>query len=187
MKKGTIFLTAFAAFTLMLGGCKKSSDTPANNNPSASNLDAGKAIVKFTSNPGFGGATTFNISNTTTTPTTATTLSSSSLRNVSISATDVNLSGTARIAQFLIILPVDASTSGGNLTADFSLPNGATILPTLALTSSPSGAQYASESGTLTITKLTATEIEGTFSCTVKEVTGTATLSITEGSFAGKF
>jgi len=57
----------------------------------------------------------------------------------------------------------------------------------LALTSTPSGTQYSSQSGTLTITKLTATEIEGTFSCTVKEVTGTATLSITEGSFAGKF
>jgi hypothetical protein len=177
-------LLLVAAMAMLITSCKKSSTS----NPAGSgSLGAGKSSISFNSSANYAGSTSFSQSNTALTS--AQTLSSSSLRNVSLSASEV--SGTsARLVTMTLILPADASTTGGNINGDFSQPNGATFLPTLTLTSSSGATQgitYAAETGTCTITKLTATEVEGTFSGTVKDINGTATLSISNGTFAGKF
>ncbi len=177
-------MAAIICLGLAFSSCKK--DDAARGGGSA-NLDAGKSSVAFNSSTSFAGSTSFSQSNTATCL--AVTTASASLRNISLSATEVSGTNT-RTAQFLIIVPADASTASGNLIGDLSIPNGATILPTITLSStngSTPNASYSTESGTLTITKLTASEIEGTFSGTVKEVGGSATFNLSNGSFAGKF
>lgn len=170
--------------TLMFTSCKK--DEAARPAGSGS-LDAGKSSISFSTNTAYAGSTSFSLSNTVTTS--AITLSSGILRNISLTASEISGTST-RIATMTFIVPGDASTSAGNLTGDYSLPNGATILPTLTLTSSNGaiqGTTYSSETGSCTITKLTATEIEGTFSAVVKDINGTGTISVSNGTFAGKF
>lgn len=186
MKKFLSFpMLIMIGVTLITTSCKK--DDAARNNTGSGNLDAGKSAISLNASPAFAGGGSFSLSNTVTN--TAQTLSSSSLRNVSLSATEISGTNT-RTVMITIITPVDASTTSGNLTGDLSLPNGATILPTVTLSStngSSPGITYGSTTGTLTITKLTATEVEGSFSGEVKDVNGSATLTISNGSFAGKF
>ena len=176
---------AILATALFLSSCKK--DSNSTNRTGSSNLDAGKAAIALTASTNFGGSTSFDVANTLTT--TAITQTSSSLRNISLAAND--LSGTnTRTVMIMIIAPSDASTSGGNLTGDLSLPNGATILPTVTMYTTSAGTPgptFSSESGTLTITKLTATEIEGSFSGTMKDVNSSSTFTVSNGTFAGKF
>ncbi len=185
MKKIT-HLSFFSLLVLLLSisSCKK--DSPAGTTGSG-NLDAGKSSISFNNTGSFAGGSSFSLSNSVTNS--AQTISSGVLRNVSLSGTEISGTST-RTVIITIIAPGDASTSGGNLTADLSLPNNATILPTITLSSgngASTGTTYGSESGSLTITKLTATEIEGTFTATVKDINGTETLSLSNGTFAGKF
>lgn len=186
MKKFLSFpLLLAVGCTLFISSCKK--DDAARNNTGSGSLDAGKSAISLNASPAFAGGGSFSLSNSATCI--AQTLSSSSLRNISLSATEVSGTNT-RTVMIMIITPVDASTTSGNLTGDLSLPNGATILPTVTLSSTNNGVAgttYGSTTGTLTITKLTATEIEGTFSGEVKDVNGSATISVSNGSFAGKF
>ena len=185
MKKIThLSFFSLLGLLLIISSCKK--DNPAGN-PGSGNLDAGKSSISFNNTGSYAGGSSFSLSNSATNF--AQTLSSGILRNISLSGTEISGINT-RTVMITIITPADASTSAGNLTADLSLPNAATILPTITLTSAngaTSGTSYGSESGSLTITRLTATEIEGTFTATVKDVNGTETLSLSNGTFAGKF
>lgn len=170
---------------ILLSSCKK--DSTSSNNAGSANLDAGKSSISLSTSANFAGSNSFSISNTATTQ--AMSGTSAALRNISLSATEISGTNT-RTVMITLITPVDASTTGGSLTGDLSLPNNATILPTITLTSTEGanpGITYGSESGTLTITKLTANEIEGSFSGVVKDVNGTATMNISNGTFAGKF
>lgn len=173
------------ALLAITSSCNKSDSTTP---PAGSgSLGAGKSSMSFSNTGSFAGGTTFNVSNTSLTS--AQSITNAQLRNVSLSASEVT-GVNARIASLVFVLPASASTASGNLVADFSLPNNATILPTLTLTSTSGASQgitYGSQTGTCTITKLTATEIEGTFSCVVKDTNGATTLSVTNGTFAGKF
>lgn len=185
MKK-LISIPVYALFgsLILFSSCKKDSTT---NRTGSGNLDAGKAAIALTSSTSFGGSTTFDVGNTLTT--TAVTQTSSSLRNISLACNDVSGTNT-RSVMIMIITPADASTTSGSLTGDLSLPNGATILPTISMFTTNAGTPgptYSSESGTLTITKLTATEVEGTFSGTMKDVNGSGTFTVSNGTFAGKF
>jgi hypothetical protein len=189
MKKLLSIPMLVTATVMLLSSCKKSSDDNAGGGNSSSNLGAGKAGITLNTSADFAGGTSFSVINTATT--TAMTGSSSALRNISLSATGISGVNT-RTVMITIICPVDANTTGGSLVGDLSLPNNATILPTITLSSTTGatpGIQYSSgdQSGTLTITKLTSTEIEGTFSGTVKDVNGTATMTVSNGTFAGKF
>ncbi len=177
-------LMALALFS-MISSCKKS-DT-ANPGSGSGSLGAGKSSMSFNNTGSFAGGTTFSVSNTPLTS--AQTLTNAPLRNVTLSASEVT-GVNSRIVALLLILPSNASTANGNIVGDFSQPNNATFLPSLTLTSSSGATQgitYASQSGTCTITKLTATEVEGNFTCVVKDVNGATTLSVTSGTFAGKF
>ncbi|MDB5225974.1 MAG: hypothetical protein JWN78_167 [Bacteroidota bacterium] len=169
--------------SLLLFSCKK---TSTNTNTSGT-LGAGKSSISFTSSANFAGSTTFNQSNTIYTQ--AISGVGSSVRNIALTATEVNGTNT-RIVVLDLVLPQDASTSSGNLTADFSLPSSATIYPTLELTSTSGttpGPGYTAESGTLTITKLTSSEIEGTFNNVVVNDGASTSFTLTNGHFAGKF
>ena len=185
MKKLFPIPVMMALALLSFTSCKKSdTTTPA---AGSGSLGAGKSSMSFSNTGSFAGGTTFSVSNTALTS--AQTLTNALLRNVTLSASEVT-GVNARISSLLLVLPATASTASGDLVADFSLPNNATILPTLTLTSSSgaiSGITYGSQTGTCTITKLTATEVEGSFSCVVKDVNSATTLSVTGGTFAGKF
>lgn len=189
MKKLLSIPMFVTASVLLLSSCKKSSDDNAGGGNSAANLGAGKAGITLNTSADFAGSTSFSVINTATTS--AINLGGSSLRNISLSA--IGLSGVnTRTVMITIICPIDANTNSGSLTADLSLPNNATILPTVTLSStnmSTPGPQYSSadQSGTMVITKLTNSEIEGTFSGTVKDVNGTTTMTVSNGTFAGKF
>ena len=186
MKKLFSFPVMMALSLLLItSSCKKSDDpTPA---AGSGSLNAGKSSMSFSNTGSFAGGTSFSASNTPLTS--AQSITNALLRNVTLSASEV-VGVNARISSLLLVLPASASTASGNLVADFSLPNNATILPTLTLTSSSGATQgitYGSQTGTCTITKLTSAEVEGTFTCVVKDVNGATTLSVTSGTFAGKF
>lgn len=188
MKK-LISFPLMMSFVLLaiIPSCKKSDDAAvAAGAQGSGSLSSGKASIVFNTSAAFAGGTSFSQSNT---ASTLAQTSTGTFRTIALSATEV--SGTSTRTAFLnISVPASANTVSGNLTGDFANPNNATILPVLTLTSTSgasNGIAYASQTGTCTITKLTATEIEGTFSCVVKDTNGTATLSVTSGSFAGKF
>ncbi len=186
MKKLFSFPIMMALALLAITSSCKKSDT---SSPAAGSgsLGAGKSSMSFSNTGSFAGGTSFSASNTPLTS--AQSIANGALRNVTLSASEV-VGVNSRICSLLLVLPASASTASGNLVADFSLPNNATILPTLTLTSSSgavSGITFGSQTGTCTITKLTSAEVEGTFTCVVKDVNGATTLSVTSGTFAGKF
>ena len=169
--------------TMFLTSCKK--DHPSSATGSG-NLDAGKSSISFDNTGSFAGGSSFSLSNSVTNS--ALTNASGSIRNVSLSASEIT-GANSRSVTLTILVPPDASTTSGNLTGDFASPS-ASIYPALTLSSTNGmtpGTAYVSESGTCTITKLTASEVEGTFSAVVKNDDGTETLTISNGKFAGKF
>ncbi len=172
------------ALLAITSSCKKSDTTPGSG---SGNLGSGKSSMSFSNTGSFAGGTSFSASNTPLTS--AQSLTNAVLRNVTLSASEVT-GVNSRTVALMLVLPASASTASGNLVADFSLPNNATILPTLTLSSSSgavSGITYGSQTGTCTITKLTSAEVEGTFTCVVKDLNSATTLSVTSGTFAGKF
>lgn len=194
MKNVKLFLSVLTAGVLLISSCKKTDAISNALNPAGSgDVAAGKSIIKFNTDAAFQGSTTFNVSNSLTTPTSAVSITSGSIRNVTVTATETSVSGTTattRSAQLVLLLPPGANTNSGNLTANFAETSGtATIIPAFSLSSSngTSSASYVSHTGTVTITKLTSTEVEGTFSVVVKNDGETITYNVTNGSFAGKF
>ncbi|MEO8769866.1 MAG: hypothetical protein ABI402_07270 [Ferruginibacter sp.] len=169
--------------TLLVSSCKK--DHPASATGSG-NLDAGKSSISFDNTGSFAGSSSFSLSNSVTNA--ALSNANGSIRNVSLSASEIT-GVNSRSVTLTIIVPPDATTTSGNITGDFAEQNG-TVYPALTLSStngtSP-GTAYVSESGTCTITKLTSSEIEGTFSAVVKNDDGTQSLTISNGKFSGKF
>lgn len=186
MKK---FKFAFLATALVassfLVSCSDDDDPVVETNNSAS-LTAGRSGIVFNTNTNFVSSTAFNVRNTATTS--ASSNVSGSTRTINLIATEVN--GTAtRTATISISLPETSSTTTGNITSDLSIPLGSTVVASVMLTSSTGstlGTTYNSNAGTLTITKLTNTEIEGTFNGNLDD-SGTNAIVITNGTFAGKF
>jgi hypothetical protein len=180
MKKNLLVYVTILC-SMLLFSCKKDDSS---NNGGSSSLGVGKSTISFTSNPAFAGSTTFNASNSLYTH--AVSNSNSGIRNITLTATEV--SGlNSRSAVFDFYMPDNTSTTSGNITANFD--GTSTVIPSFGITSttgSTAGTTYAVESGTVTITKLSESEIEGTFSGTLTDG-GSATLTITNGSFAGKF
>jgi hypothetical protein len=177
-------MTVVLAATVLFTACKKD-DAVAVNGNSSSTLDVGKAGIMFNSNTNFATSTAFNVRNTSTTD--ASSISNGSARLIRLAATEMSGTTMIRAALITITLPSTATTTNGNLTADLGAAGD--IVADVSLTSNSgttTGTTYDSQSGTLTITKLTATEIEGTFNTTVNGG-GANTLILSGGSFAGKF
>jgi hypothetical protein len=184
-------MTVALAMAVLFSSCEKDDDTiDANANTSAS-LSAGRAGLVFNTNTNFVTNTAFDVRNTAQTQASSTT--SGSLRNINLTAAEFTGSASfdSRVANVSIQLPIASTTAQGSLTSDLSNP-GFDPRPAIITLSSNTGAtlgtSYSSTSGTLTITKLTETEIEGVFNATVQATGGgTGTMTITNGSFAGKF
>jgi hypothetical protein len=182
-------LTAMLAVTTLFTSCDKDDDVIVDSNSSA-NLAAGRAGIVFNTNTNFAGSASFDERNTSTTVA----ISDIAADRREIELTALELTGgsvtDSRTASISLDIPATSSTTGGSLTSDLSIPGTETRIAHVTLTSvsgSTPGATFTSDQGTLTITKLTDTEIEGTFSGRVTEAGGSNTMLITNGTFAGKF
>ncbi len=179
-------LLGFTAFA----SCKKSDDN--NTTPGSGNLAAGKGAISFNSDIKFGAGTSYNGNNSL--YTSATRQQSGTADQITIHTSQVSNTINIDNAQIIFYVPHSAATAtSGNITIDFADvdKSNATTWGTLSLTSSAGttvNPGYITEGGTgkFIITKLTATEIEGTFSGKlVNDDHGTINLS--NGAFAGKF
>lgn len=179
-------ITMLLAASALLSSCSKDDDEAAVNTNTSASLDAGRAGIVFNTNTNFVSNTAFNVRNSL--ATTATSTVNGATRIIVLTALEINGTSPVRRASVALTMPATSNTTAGNLTADLSVPASSTIIASVALTSesgSTAGTTYSSETGTLTITKLTATEIEGSFSGTVTD--GTTSYIVSNGSFAGKF
>ncbi len=181
-----LYATALLSLSVF-ASCKKNSD---DTSPSSNNLAPGKAAISFNTGSDFSGSTTFNPAS----PVQASAIrqaSGSGYDNITLTVNDVNTTNfSTRNAQFIILLQSGSSTSAGTLRANFSNTASDPIFPVLVISSTngtAAGDSYASESGAVEITKLSSTEIEGTFSGKfVNEDKGTS-ITLSNGKFAGKF
>jgi hypothetical protein len=166
----------------LFSSCKKT-----DNLVNGSKVEKGQSSMSFTTSSDFAGTKSVSISGGVLT---------SAIRQASTGYEQITLTGsalngtTSRTYQFILEVPTGASTTSGNLTADFSNPDNATIIPILAISATTGGTSsqaFGSDAGTVTITKLTAEEIEGTFSCGMKNESAGTTINLTNGKFYGKF
>lgn len=183
MKLQSYLLTTAIGIAILFGSCKKADD--AINGGGSGDLTPGKGKISFNTSAGFGGSNSFDGSNT---------LLSVALRQASTAYDQVSITSTVtegtnvKTAMLTILCKKGLTTSGGTINADFSNDASDDVFPQLTISNTANTAEaYASESGTVTITKLTMSEVEGTFSGHfINESQGTST-ELTSGTFAGKF
>ena len=159
--------------------CKK--DNVSNNNGSTG-LSAGRTGISFNTNSDFGNSKTFNVRNTSTTLATTQPFGNSSRTMVLEASESYGSFNNMRSIHIDILVTASASTTNGPITIDMSLNNG-NPQAHMALTYSDtfSGYTIRTVTGVFILTKLTATEIEGSFSA------NTGLVSLTNGIIAGKF
>lgn len=175
------------SFVFLLPACSK--DNPANSGGgnAPSTLTPGRAAISLTTNPVYAGSTVFNVSNTVKTSALSSVVSG--VRYINVWAQDGDSLNYRKVELDFELSPT-ASTAGGNIVASFAMPAGSAVGAALSLYSSTSlsvNESYFAQSGTCTITKLTATEIAGTFAALVKNSMNAETMAVSSGSFAGKF
>jgi hypothetical protein len=181
MRTSALTLTAIAALLAFHTSCKKEDSNTGSG--SAAGLDAGKATMSFATTNGTIGS--FNASNQT--YNSAILSAGTTTDQITITAAEAGMS--VKTAQLAITLPKSSSTTSGNITGDFSQPSGSTVKPVMTISGgSISGSEaFTSKTGTITITKLTATEVEGTFSGNFINNSTSTNTDVSNGSFAGKF
>lgn len=172
-------LSAIMIVAILFNSCKKD---PTANNGGSGGLNSGRAVISFNTSADFGNSKTFNVRNTATTLATTQTFGSSSRTMVLEASETYGSLNNMRSIHIDILVSATTSTINGPITIDMSLYNG-NPQAHLALTYSDtfSGYTLRSVTGVLTITKLTATEIEGNFTA------NTGSVTITNGIIAGKF
>ena len=182
MKLQSYLLTTLLAASTLFTSCKKTDDVLI---LGSGDLPAGKGKITFSTSSSFGGSNSFDGTNTLFSF--ATRQASTAYDQVTIQA--IESSGTtAKTAQLTILCAKGLTTSSGTINANFSNTASDNVFPVLVISNSANTNEaYASESGTVTITKLTTSEIEGTFSGHfINEDQGTS-IEVTNGAFAGKF
>ena len=172
-------LSAVIMAAIIFNSCKKDSTV---NNSGSGGLNAGRAGISFNTNVDFGNSKTFSVRNTASTLATTQPFGTSSRTIVLESGESYGSFNNMRSIHIDILVSATASTANGPITIDMSLNNG-NPQAHLALTYSDTFSGYTihSVTGVLTITKLTATEIEGSFTA------NTGSVTITNGLIAGKF
>jgi hypothetical protein len=181
----------FLALLMILFACKKSNNSNGSTvNCSTVILGQGKCFMALKTHFNFSNVTTFSVSNT---PTTSATLTiNGTNREIRLFAQDVSGAST-RSAELLFILPNSLETSTGNIVGDFGWVGPDPIRPILVLRSNTtlpwggSAGFYESQSGILTITCLSTTEIKGTFTNGIVQKGPGEVLSFAEGVFEAKF
>ena len=154
--------------------CKKEEQEPPFN---AAMLQTGRAAIKFSASKAFNGDKAFHISNTTNTLASNTPLGNT-VRNIKLEATDVYETGTASRKAIIDMAINGYAPTSIDLARSSGLPLGNIRLESYSIF----GAFRHSRSGTISITKFTATEIEGSFSVTFDDG-----MVISNGKFAGRF
>lgn len=175
--KNTLFLFVTALTFL---SCKKDAvDTCAE-------LNTKRARITFDNSGMNLGDKSFNICNTQWTYATVE-VYSGVVRNISVSAA-TGPTTDDKAVQIWIRLPLSFNTSNGSRIIDFSLPYTDPPFAMLQVGNPGWNLSYISNSGELTITKLTESEIEGSFQCVVKsQYSDEDPVTISNGTFAGKF
>lgn len=181
MKITNLFSTGVLASILLFSACKKDDSN------NAKTLGLGKGSISFnTSSGGFG-----NFSGGSSIQSTANFTANGVGGRYQITILDYQTNGTSlKSAQLSILLKAGSNTSNGSITGSFDANSNADVNPNLIIASSngtTAGEGYSSKTGSITITKLTSTEIEGTFSGTFENQTENTTTEVTNGKFAGKF
>jgi len=165
---------ATVALCFALPGCKKEEKGPP---PlSAASLNAGRAAIRFTSSTAFNGSKSFEVSNTVNTFASNTLMNTTTVRNVKLETTEYSDNAPTRY----ILINMAANYNSTNI--DLSLQSGFPLAFIRLESYSLFGIIRTSKSGTLTITKFTPTEIEGTFRVVMDDG-----MAIEDGRFAGRF
>jgi hypothetical protein len=178
------FLFTIIAATVLVASCKK--DDNNNSNPGSSNIPAGQATISFNTDKDFGGTTSINIPASVST--TGIRANNGTMDQIAMVAAQYQGSAVST-ANLSIFVDAGASTSAGNISADFN-GSGNTNIAVLTISNTSVSGQssaYTSETGTVTITKLSATEVEGTFSCNAVNESTSTNIGVTNGKFAAKF
>gem|GEM_PF-2639413 len=180
-------LTTFAvviATVALFASCKK--DDKNNSNPSSSNITAGQCTISFDTDKDFNGTTSVSIAASATTSA----VRANNNTKDQLTLTAAGYSGTSvSTASLTVYVDAGATTSNGNISADFnsSTSNDVAVLTINRTNGSGSSAAYSSKTGTVTITKLTTSEVEGTFSCNAVNESSNTSINVSNGKFAGKF
>lgn len=187
--KVTIYTTLLAGIALV-SSCKKEDNK--NNGgggtgiPASSEITAGQCSIAFNTDKDFNGTTTINISPSNTTVSVRS--SSVNKDQLTLTAVSYKLEGTSAkttTAQLAVYVP---SGSTGNLSGSFG-GNGDVVAQIMVsnLNAGQSTPAYASKSGSIAITKLTATEVEGSFNASCVNESENTSIELTNGKFAAKF
>lgn len=175
MKISYLVSACAIGFAMMFTSCKKSDSFT-----SSGNLNPGEGSISFSTNNSTYG--NFDGSNLTS----SAVLTHSGSKD-QITITVMKLSGTSsKSAQLSILVNAGSNTTSGAIVGDFNNSSSAAMAPTMIIGSS-GGANFASDAGVVTITKLTATEVEGTFSGKFINQNDNTSTDVTSGQFAGKF
>jgi hypothetical protein len=195
MKANLITVICLSLGMFLFPSCKK--EKKEDNTPpplTAAGLSSGKAGMRFTTTESFKGSMSFDIRNTeNTSATTKPLFVNSTIRQIDLEATEMKDNLLNRKIDILIMVPNTASTTNGTITISID-GNGQAGTPPLAIIGLEAyypylrSSYWSVTSGTLAITRLTATEIEGTFSgAATSSSTLSGPLTISDGLFAGKF
>lgn len=167
-----VLLTSFA-FT----SCKKDKD-------GESGGGAGKASIQFSTNKSFGGKNEFK-SNT---AAGAFANKSNTVNRTQITITTIQTSGLQiGNAQLAIHVPQNHT---GAISGKFENGSSANTGAVLTISTSNAGSNmeaYASKTGNFSITKLTDSEIEGTFDAYCINESSNTNITLSNGKFSGKF
>lgn len=188
MQKTTCYFQSVIIILLFFFcSCKKDTEREQDNTNSSASLNSGRAGITFNTNDNFGGSKTFKVKNTSRTTATSQAVGSSK-RHIVLEAEETygSLADT-RKATVYITVPVPTTLP---VTIDLAIPLSSVPSAQVELYESIAGGMfgntYRSVSGQLRITKLTAAEIEGSFSGSASSTIPQG-YTVTNGTLAGKF
>lgn len=173
-------LTAITIAMLLLGCSKAGGGTD-------TNLASGQSSLEFNTNIDFGGSREYR-SNT---PMQSKTIKGTQATKDNITLVAIQSNGTQiATAQLSLLVPVGSTTTSGSISGKFENGSTASTQAVLVIGSSNAGSNqksYTSKTGNFTITKLTATELEGSFDAVCENSTTNESITLTNGKFIGKF
>ncbi len=150
-------------------------------------LASGGAFIQFNTSSSFGGKNEFK--SNTNEQSRVIKANNASKTQITFTCVETNLPRLST-AQLTLLIPQGATTSSGPITGKFENGSSAATQGQLLIGSSNAGSgaeSYASSTGNFTITKLTETEIEGSFNAVCVNYTTKTNITLTNGKFSGKF
>ncbi len=173
-----IFFAAILLAAFTFTGCKKSGS----GDDSGGTL--GKASIQFSTNKAFGGKNEFKSNSVTG----GVVSKINSLNKTQISITAIQMNGT-QIGTAMLVIHVPQGQTGA-ISGKFENGSSASTQAVLTIGISNAGANqeaYTSKTGNFSITRLTDSEIEGTFDAYCITETTNTNINLSSGKFSGKF